>query len=58
MVDNKGLTPQQIAYFNTLSKLQPSEKLRKDIAITKAELIRGRSNPIIGFQPNPDSSKR
>jgi len=57
MEDNKGLTPQQIAYFNTLSKLGTSEKLRRDIAITKAELIRGQSNPIIGFVPNPNTKK-
>jgi hypothetical protein len=55
MEDNKGLTPQQIAYFDTLSKLRPSEKLRRDIEITKAELVKGQGKPIIGFIPNPKS---
>ena len=55
MEDNKGLTRQQNDYFNTLSKLATSEKLRRDIETTKAELIRARANPIIGFRPNPSS---
>ena len=58
MEDNKGLTPQQIEYFNTLSRLGTSEKLRRDIEITKDELINGRANPIIGFRLNPKSDSK